>query len=546
MINLARPYMLYAIFLIIPMLIFELKKYRRLLKKLKQTKFSSEIFPVTLSLKSLPRAVLLRIFFRVLAYIMLVLALVDFSWGTREVPVQKTGTEVAFVFDISYSMTADDASGGLTRLKSASAYASLLLSRMEHIPLSVTIAKGDGIVVVPFTEDLAIIYSLLDSLSPNLLSTEGTSLGKGVHAALTSFPNATFSSKQIWLFTDGDETDKSLLPSLEECLRHGVSVSLIGFGSERETEVLSGDGKTRVKTALRANELKEMANNASNSNLAKKNGTFVKYVDASEIGSANELLNSLNFTNTNSDNAKNLSYEVQQIERYPLFLIFVLVSFIASLVVLEYNTQNKFSSKKALLFTMIFTMLFLSCSNNRVDYATKIASGTFEWHKKHYREAIADFLRVAEKAEHSDKEDVLQYALYNLASTYIKQDEYTASLSCMDKIKNTAPSSVLYATYYNYGLASYLNADYESAVVFFREALKIDNSKIDAKINLEIAQQQLIEQDSNLHESINIPVKDNSHSSVAEQAVFQRIRENDQKQWKGSEVSSKSSSAADY
>ena len=170
-----RPHALFSLALIVPVVLAEMRRYRGIVA------YSKRIVSVDTNLQgvkrmlNLSRTLVVRTLLRCFAWIMLVFAYAGFSWGTYEGPVQKSGSAVSFVFDISYSMTADDAPGGLTRLKAAARYADMLLSRMEGVSVSVVLAKGDGIIVVPLTEDRAIVRSLLETLSPNLMSAAGTS-----------------------------------------------------------------------------------------------------------------------------------------------------------------------------------------------------------------------------------------------------------------------------------------------------------------------------------------------------------------------------------
>ena len=92
---------------------------------------------------------------------MIILAYSKISWGSYLVPVQKSATSVSFVFDISNSMLAKDGYNGTTRLESSAVYAKKLLEKMENNSVSVVIAKGDGVVAIPITEDK--IYFLPDA-----------------------------------------------------------------------------------------------------------------------------------------------------------------------------------------------------------------------------------------------------------------------------------------------------------------------------------------------------------------------------------------------
>ena len=115
-----------------------------------------------------PSQIYFRLFFkgifRCLAWMSLVFALAGISWGSVSTPVQKNGKSCAFVFDISYSMTANDAPDSLTRLKASAEYVKMLMEYMDGISVSCILAKGDGVIAIPQTEDFASVYSLLDSL----------------------------------------------------------------------------------------------------------------------------------------------------------------------------------------------------------------------------------------------------------------------------------------------------------------------------------------------------------------------------------------------
>ena len=142
--------------------------------------------------------------------IFLLLAHAGLTWGTYLVPVQKSGHSVAMVFDISNSMLAKDCPGNTRRLEAASLYAKKLLAKMNGTPVSVIIAKGDGIAAIPITDDAAMIESLLDVMSPSLMTVPGSSIGKGILKAKDSFPANFSAAGRIWVFTDGEETDGQL------------------------------------------------------------------------------------------------------------------------------------------------------------------------------------------------------------------------------------------------------------------------------------------------------------------------------------------------
>ena len=193
------------------------------------------------------------------------------------------------------------------------------------------------------------------------------------------------------------------------------------------------------------------------------------------------------------------------------------------------------------------SFFFTSCRGGRIGNAKEILRSSWAWYQKKYRSAIAGFLRAEENAYQENDTETIQYAQYNLASTYIMQGEYNVAAGCLTRISPDAPPQVMYAVYYNRGIIAYRNGNYGEAVDCFRNALKVDNSKIEAKENLEIARHQQIAKETHGRESGLTPVTQNDNDiSTVESAVFQRIRENDEKQWKNSEPEQKSESASDY
>ena len=106
-----RPYAFYGFILIIPALVAAFHRYRGIIAYSKRAAVIDTNLPESKRMLNLSRTLVVRTLFRCLAWIMLIFAYAGFSWGTYEVPVQRSGSAVSFVFDISYSMTADDAPG---------------------------------------------------------------------------------------------------------------------------------------------------------------------------------------------------------------------------------------------------------------------------------------------------------------------------------------------------------------------------------------------------------------------------------------------------
>ncbi len=539
-----RPHAFYALLPVIPLLMWSVNRYKKRLDRLMLTALTAA--PAS------AKRIVLRMLFTAAAWSCLVAAYAGISWGTALERVAQRGSEVAFVFDISYSMTADDGSAGLSRLESAAKYASLLLPHLKGASISATLAKGSGANVIPMTEDAAALDALLPSLSPQLVASAGSSLGKGVTAALHSFLPQSDASKTIWIFTDGDETDGQLEAALDECVKAGVSAALIGFGTEKGTEVRAGGSGKRVATALQSRKMREIA-----ARLMKKHAAFaavgdaVLYVDAAEQGSAVQLLGMLG----RSEGARagqgeaqgDFAYEARPVKRYRLFLALALLFYAAHFVASELNMirLRHLFKKKAAGVTFLCVFVFSSCTGGRIAGARTVLSGSWAWYRKDYNAAVADYLSALDTAAVNGDKMLEQYALYGLALTYMSQNQFPAALERFSMISDAAPPALAYAAAYNAGLIAHKKGDYEAAVRCFRQALKADGSKIDAKINLEISQNDAYVRQRTKN-SGGAGVFEQKNPDTAEETVFNRIKEMDRKQWKNSATEENSGSSLDY
>ena len=482
------------------------------------------------------KILLVRSVFIAISFVMVLIAYADIHWGTYLVPVQKSGASVSLVYDISNSMLATDCEEGLTRLRAACEYSKGLLSKMNGVSASVVLAKGDGVAAIPLTDDYVMIESLLEVMSPSLMTVPGSSIGKGILRAKETFPSNYSNVGRIWVFTDGEETDSNLKTALSECLKAGISVSIIGFGEERESQIYAGDGRTIVSTALRSNKINTAIEDAKKNLGVYKNHAEIFYIKASEKGAAVKLLNQLK-----EGSEQLVSYEAKPVPRFKLFLLLAVLFYSFSYIFTEFDFKKiKMSGAAALCIFMVIT--FTGCSDSTSD----ILKGTFAFAKKQYSKAVSYFHTAQEIAEKNGNEQKLSYTLYDLGTAYSLLREDDAAMEKFSQIPVDAPVSVLYGAYYNAGVIAHKNEDYEHAVEYFKKALEVDSTRVDAKINLELSIQS-IEVNVQHNQSQAVPsAEDNSINQDLEKAIFERIKENDQKQWKNSEQNQSEALADDY
>lgn len=549
-----RPWAFYGLVFVVPAVILSLVRYFRLSR--------NSFLGTGNTLVHMRKSLVSRMVCWSFAWTMLVTAFSGISWGTELKPVHQSGASVSFVFDISHSMTAKDVfvkgEAPISRLQACSSYADALLDKLDGVDVSAVIAKGDGIVAVPQTNDKNAIRSLLPSLSPWLMTSIGSSIGNGISQAASSFPLHSVASRTIVVFTDGEETDGIMSKMAEDVVKSGIQLVFLGFGDEKESQILSGDGQTYVQTALRANELENVVEsvNATFSNISQRQrlsglGTVASkafFIPAQKFGSAHELVDIIKNSSTTSSLSGTV-YEVQGIPRWKLFCTLALICLFLGFVLAEFNLASFFvksNSTNAMIvvFVVFSSVVFQGCSSDW-EGSSKILEGTFHWYQKDFREAVTSFMQTTEYAQANDNQTLYQYGLYGLATTYLVQGEMPAAFERFEQMSEQAPDGLKFATLYNIGIISYRNGKYEDAARFFRKALLEDGSNVDAKINLELSLRQISVKSAEVAQEM-MPTQENKEDSRMENTIFSLIREKEQDKWKNQQTQEKSDSTLDY
>ena len=131
---------------------------------------------------------------------MIICALAGISWGANLIPVQKNGKAVSMVFDISYSMEAQDAPESMTRLEAAANYAKEILKKIPDVRVSVVLSKGKGTIAIPLTEDKRLSTVILLHGS---MDTKSHDMNKDGFRDLPQTNQINIANKWLWQAKNG-------------------------------------------------------------------------------------------------------------------------------------------------------------------------------------------------------------------------------------------------------------------------------------------------------------------------------------------------------
>lgn len=212
-----------------------------------------------------------------IALICLVLAIANPQFGSKTEEVKRKGVDVMIALDISNSMQAEDLYP--TRLERAKRSIQELLTLLRSDRIGIVVFAGEAFVQLPITTDYSAARLFLESIEPDLISTQGTDIGNAIELCMNSFDYESPTSKNIILISDGENHEEQAIEAAEAAGEQDVIVHTIGMGSENGAPIpLFYQGKkvgfrknkegNTIVTALNADMLKQIAQTT--------NGVFVR------------------------------------------------------------------------------------------------------------------------------------------------------------------------------------------------------------------------------------------------------------------------------
>lgn len=269
------------------------------------------------------------------AFGFLIIGIVNPQIGTRLENVKRTGADLMICLDVSNSMRATDLSPN--RLEKAKMAISKLIDKLNGDRLGIIIFAGEAYVQLPITSDYSASKLFLESISPEMVPTQGTNIGAAINLAMESFGKDEGKNKAIIIITDGEDNESSGIRAAQQAAEKGVSLYTIGMGSRdgapipvyvngsREGFKKDKEGNTIV-TRLNEQTLQEIA--------AAGNGIFVRATN-SDAG-LNNVLNAVDKLEKKQFESKMYSdYE----DRFQWFVFIAFLLLLADIFITERKSR---------------------------------------------------------------------------------------------------------------------------------------------------------------------------------------------------------------
>lgn len=233
MFSFANPYLLYLLFLVpLVALLFLFAQWarRRKLKRYGQLSVLQHLMPDASRYKPWLKLVL-----QLVAIAALVIVLARPRAGANEEISEVEGIEVMICLDVSNSMLASstDDPNGVSRLQRAKMILEKLIDKLDNDKVGLIVFAGDAYTQLPITSDFVSAKMFLNSISTEMVPTQGTSIGAAIDMAMRSFTPDDEMQKAIIVITDGESFDDDPIASTKEAVSQGIQVDVIGLGSTK-------------------------------------------------------------------------------------------------------------------------------------------------------------------------------------------------------------------------------------------------------------------------------------------------------------------------
>ena len=440
-----------------------------------------------------------------------VTAIINPKWGTQlTVSEYRRGLDAIFAVDVSRSMDIHDAQedSSHSRLERGATIAMDTIKAVPGARFATVIGRSKGYLSVPLAWDTEAPLSFLRSLDAASMTGRSTNLEALVNAATDSFDESSPAKKVIILVSDGESLGGILGNALNRCIKEDIIVNTVALGSEAGRLVPQYQNVVEVPAVIskRDTAVMRMA--------AEKTGGI--YIDGSRDDASAVLASHLFSISLQTGEGRG---HPGPKERRSFFIILAIIAYGFSKFIPLISSLS-FASLAAIIF------MFSSCSEGKL----LLLEANYLQTRGRYDEALLRYLKA------HDYKDAAPYAEYGLGLTFYLLDESKAALKSFDnsqKILDTLPDSghseLRFRNSYNSGIIFFEEGDYKSAAAAFKEALRADGRKIEAKRNLELSLMSAARQakDENANE--------NRRNSETREQLFNFIREEEQRLWKSRE-----------
>ena len=251
---------------------------------------------------------------------------------------------IIIALDISNSMLAQDVQP--SRLEKAKRLISRLVDELDNDKIGMIVFAGDAFTQLPITSDYISAKMFLESISPSLISKQGTAIGEAINLAVRSFTPQEGVGRAIVVITDGENHEGGAVEAAKVAAEKGIQVSVLGVGMP-DGAPIPIEGTNDYRRDREGNVIVTRLNEAMCQEIAKEGKGI--YVRVDNTNSAQKAINQEVNKMAKSDVESKVYTEFN--EQFQAIAWIILILLLAELLILDrknplFKNVHLFSNKK--------------------------------------------------------------------------------------------------------------------------------------------------------------------------------------------------------
>ena len=416
-----------------------------------------------------------------LALASFIVALARPQFGTRLDPRERMGIEAIIALDVSNSMLAEDVKPN--RLEKAKMMVSNMVDGMKDDKIGLIVFAGQAFVQLPITSDYVSAKMFLETISPSMMSVQGTDVAEAINLSMRSFTQQEDVSRAIFVITDGEDNEARGVEAAKQAAAKGVRVYVFGIGNPGGAPIpipgtgqyiIDDEGNT-VISKLSEEMCREIA--------SAGNGSYI-YVDNSS--SAQKKLSEQVDRLAKAKMESQIYSEYD--EQFQGFILIGIVLLLLDVFLLERESKSTWLSNLFRRGRPVATLILLIFSLSAMAQTDRdfIRRGNRLMRDSVYDKAQVEYQKAIEKdntnpISHFNLGNALLYQ--NKAEDAMKEYETAARLE-KDKTR-------LAQIYHNMGVVLQAAKQFDKAVACYRNSLRNDPTNDETRYNYALSLFQL-------------------------------------------------------
>ena len=177
----------------------------------------------------------IKLLFLIFFVLFATLSLVNPKIGTEIKTVKREGVDLVFAVDVSKSMLAEDIAPN--RLEKAKRIVSEIINKLNNDRVGVIAYAASALPILPITDDYSTAKTFLQSLTTDMLSSQGTAVLESINLAKDFYDDDNQTNRVLCILSDGEDHEIQNQNITEIAKSSGITIITIGLGSVKGSPI---------------------------------------------------------------------------------------------------------------------------------------------------------------------------------------------------------------------------------------------------------------------------------------------------------------------